>query len=62
MYTEDEARNKFCPSNASNHIYCVAKNCMEWRIQEHLDPPTHSKGMTYYETRHTGYCGIAGKT
>lgn len=58
MYTEEEAKNKWCPmaqiaagaESAKNANLCDASGCMMWRWE---DAPMTSKP--------TGYCGLAGK-
>ena len=67
MYTEEEAKTKWCPmamvqyisgsynrhhERKSNIPPCIASSCMMWRVDEiDMLDPKES----------TGYCGLGGK-
>jgi hypothetical protein len=58
VITPHNAKTKVCPSPnmlATNHIYCVAENCMAWRW-------ARSEGHPQKRPDEKGYCGLAGPT
>ena len=53
-YTEDEAREKWCPfARGAIEPVCVASNCMAWRWANPKSEPHGSKPK--------GFCGLAGR-
>lgn len=58
MYTEEEAKKKFCPfafNRTDGAIQCEASDCVVWRWSE----PSEIFGVPNHDRR--GYCGLAGK-
>ena len=67
MWTEDEAKKKWCPMADSNSTSnsCIASGCMMWRKKDQMGiGPNGEKrdrdldGRTRWLDR--GYCGLAG--
>lgn len=52
IYTEEEAKEKFCPSLGMD---CKTSECMAWRFIETLNP------KTLLHVQVAGYCGLGGK-
>lgn len=71
MYTELEAKEKWCPYSYMHRpsptatLKCVGSKCMAWRWINCYEPvsfsgrPTTRKELPKEEW--TGYCGLAGK-
>lgn len=57
MYTESEAKEKWCPQMIqldSELVNCIASLCMAWR-------PSYPKTNENGELIPAGYCGLAGE-
>lgn len=75
-YTEDEARERWCPffveaainrPEGMPQVCCIASQCMVWRWAQKRNPdwkailhPDDEQPL-YIEDGTRGYCGLAGK-
>ena len=74
MYTEKDARTRWCHASNSRGIgsdggllllpvsLCIASECMAWRIEFKPIPSKHQPPKEWCEKpTGRGYCGLAGK-
>lgn len=71
MYTEKQAREKWCPAarairewetptSDATRANCIASDCMWWRWEIQADIDLTAPGQPP-DKRHRGYCGMAGE-